>query len=329
MDEHLLRKSDIELFTQNLGLESPSLNFHFYPTRESLIEYYGHECCQHGLILAYETEKSREFTWISCLADFNQLLLLYSPYKRRFHELVPLDHPHKIYFDLDWKNITMETAVSNLFKLKLAIISVLSLDVNFLIYHCIYTDKLSFHIIVNDYLSPYYSETLSIAKRVAEKVDFPIDLQVYKPWQTFRTPYSVKLGKEIPLIPFDEYTLNAPVTQALVTCTVGCKMLKPKSSPPKKTLLNYKEKPHEYESFSGLDVFLQQFILDNKLSFQKSQGPFIVLKNNFGFSCPRCKEIHHHVHPYIHITDTAYLFSCRQASPTVIKQRCTISASFN
>lgn len=325
---HLTRKLDIDMLADELGLEYQD-NFEqveWFKTREKLIESKGIECCKSGLILRNECK----FGWLKEIESFPDFLQMHSPSQRLFNEIIPLDRPHKVYFDLDLK-VPLDVALKCLYELHYVALKMFQETYKvtpvILTYHSKSNIKYSYHVVLDGYLLGNYGETFSFVKKCAERLSFEIDMQVYAPWQSFRTVYSCKKGKDNPFIPFDKQTFDRHLLHGLVTFTGGCFLLSPLVTKQIKTLSNYKDYNEETQII--LDDFLQDFIHSKHLSVIKIQSPFIVLKNNGGFYCEKCKEIHHNVNPYIQVTSSAYLFSCRQNKPVCIKNLATITAEFD
>lgn len=322
---------NVNIFDTLLGIESDTnIKIKWFPTRNKVIETYGDICLYTGLLLQYETEKQvMKFTWFPDTENFTELLIIYSTMERCFHEIISPERPHKIYFDLDWKkNTYSKSQVSHWLslleeKLPCLFLEYYNLPIrDIMIYEGETDEKYSFHLILPEYFSSHYMETKKFAEFVSKSLQIPLDFAVYKPWQTLRLPYNIKRSTHIPLLPHNQDTLNLPYHSAILSFSPFCRLLEPKS------FYNPIHHVPTESSSDSLDITIQTFLENNKLIFVRKVGAITVLQNKGGFYCPRCKEIHHKVHPFILETPSAISFSCRQASMTILKQKSTIMAEF-
>lgn len=290
--------------------------------------------------------------------DFGKYMYKLPQYERCFYEVVLGERLQKPHFDIDidlndFKLTTSEiqNIMDNLITAIVEFLTTLNIELNLNKDICIYSshgnNKISYHIIINNYCHSNNKEAKAFYDKVMEKLPKEyfennwVDPKVYSKSQQFRCygcqkigTYRIKILNNIwkyknqtihhkyEEIPEDErHLFILQLDESIITARSNCKLL------PK--LISKIDKILEFESSE--DITMEQtklalellankggFSWDDKINpykFDKIDGPFIVLKRIKSSRCRICNRIHDHQNPYLWInsTDNSIYFHCRRA----------------
>ncbi len=263
--------------------------------------------------------------------------------EKYFHEIILGDQKQKIRFDIDindkiedyeTQKMLNEMIQNIIINFQLYFKINLSPEYDICIYHSNGENKISYHIIINNYCMKNNTSVKKFCENVTKLMDEKymkyIDMEIYKSKQNFRILYSKKNNSTRVKILLDKWNYNdvqivhkskeTPIDndhkfaiimkESFITCCENCE------------ILDYYVEKKEYKKSlpiddKKLDNYLK--ILDKKFD---NDFPFSLLKiddnNNYIFSrikpsfCPICKRIHDNDNAFITNKNNEIKFYCRR-----------------
>lgn len=340
---------DVAILKDNLPTKSTTTRtlFSEHPRHTSVAKFLVHMVRLDGTLL---------FTLFDNYLKFAIYQKKFTLQARTFFETILGEKSQKPHFDIDIditpenKNMNFEDIKDSLIE---QIINVLDgfhikikLNTDIVICTSHREDKVSYHIIVNNYSHANNIEAKHfyelVKKNIPNEYKQYIDHKVYSSLQQFRILGSHKIGKnnikvfnEIwkykgkvikymypTYVESENHKLVLQLTASLVTTTEGCKILP--ILVPEKAIKRYDDPNWTGITKEEAEKAIQLLADKNSVSYKDHTFPFIlddindhfiVLKRRYASSCRICNRIHEHENPYLFVVGNqkSVWFDCRRS----------------
>jgi len=295
----------------------------------------------------------------SCFDSYLQFAIYFLKLDERFrcfYEIIFGESMQKPHFDVDIelndKVINHEKVVEDLINRIIELIPEINVEKDICIYSSHGKNKISYHVIVNNYCHNNNDEAKAFYYKVMEKMPEEyyekhwIDHSVYSKTQQFRIYGTKKNGTDRLKKFHDVWYLNGKrivhinpdieensdenvvflrrLEESIVTARPGnCKILQNFEIHEK-----FRKKIYEKGEDVEYDLAMEAIVLlahsmgtipESKsfpFKFDKIDGNFIILRRLKASSCRVCNRKHYHENPYLILTDDKNIFfHCRRATP--------------
>lgn len=285
----------------------------------------------------FNERSNRMFSIFNDYFEFKNFLKNFEPLDRCFHEIIPGDARQKMRYDIDMKNVTLEfaefvkddllTACYETFQELCGVTLMINQDI--LIYTSHSEQKMSYHVIIDNYYFRDHNEckkvyNYTISKLSDRSYSCFIDHAVYSSMQSFRIVNCTKLGQDRFKILNEQFSFrgqiinhefttkgfyeNLVLAHSLISYTHDCTFLKTKTLF-EKVYTNYGD--------------LSQHVID-QIEEKMSHGNFRVRKDGINgnivnldktevYYCEICKDNHHSENPYLVVENENVYWFCRRA----------------
>lgn len=284
------------------------------------------------LIVCLQGEQFRSFAMFSPLYTFVNHILKTNPEERCFYEVIMGNSPQKPYFDIDIsdKSVSIESANEMIDDLKRSILLDERIRENdILIFSSNGLDKISFHIIINNWCLMDYNSNKVYCHRVINNMKSPlrkfIDENVYKSVQQLRTFSSTKRGVDRFKIIESKHDFNINKNERLnLFNTILASLV---SNTKSSKILEYTEVikrvyNSELGDLSDEDISIinnLDFIKDGTFTIGEINGRIIPLKRTRPSFCKLCDRDHQNENPYLVFSENNIIFHCRRTTNDGIK----------
>lgn len=284
------------------------------------------------LIICLQGEQFRQFAMFSPLYTFVNHILKTPLVERCFYEVIMGNSPQKPYYDIDIsdKSVSIEDAKEMINDLKRSILLDSRIKENdILIFSSNGSDKISFHVVVNNWCLPDYVSNKVYCHRVINNMKSPlrkfIDENVYKSVQQLRTFSSTKRGVDRFKILESKHDFNInknerlnffnTILASLVSNTKSSKILE--YTEVIKRVYNSDLGDLSDEDISIVDNL--DFIIDGTFTVGEINGRIIPLKRTRPSFCKLCDRDHQNENPYLIFNENNIIFHCRRTTNDGIK----------
>lgn len=263
-----------------------------------------------------------KFSIFTPLYTFANEMLKTNISERRFFEIIYGNRPQKPYFDIDISdpNISESDGLDLIEEMKKSILVDERISpADILVFSSHGTNKLSYHIIVDNWCLPDYNSNKTYCNRIISRVsdDYHmkrfLDGTMYKSIQQLRIFGNTKVSKEGQSPRFkilDGFNLDTRdkdyrfkfiniLMRSLITNTSSCRILE-------YTILEQKIWNGSNEDLSLEEIKIIEnlpFILDGTFEVLDVKGRLIPLKRKAPSFCPLCQRIHENENPYLTVSD--------------------------
>lgn len=302
----------------------------------SLAKVYGVEELSKSYVMSYQTKSTRLFALFDTVNEIEEYIENTNPNTLHFYEVIK-NRGQKPHFDIDidtrkFKRVNGPDVVKNIIQTICKVLESVGVHINIfkdiLIYDSTGKDKISYHIIVDNYYHVDHKEAHAFYRKIIdqlpEKYKWFIDHSVYTKSQQFRLLGSRKQNSERVKVysSMNNYKPKHPLKSSMVSYIEGCKLL-PEFKDPQEDEKVYDDRVDLNEmQIDGkdlltkcLDMMEQKFTYRGVLPFKykETRDKLILLSRIAPSYCEVCNREHENENPFMFISSGGLLkFSCRR-----------------
>lgn len=335
MSDVCLTKKDLRDIIMDIG----NKDWYYFLINEaklSLAKVYGVEELSVSYVMSYQTKSTRLFALFDTIDEIEEYIQDTNPKTLHFYEVIK-NRGQKPHFDIDidtkkFKRVNGPDIVKNIVHTISKVLSSVDVHVDILkdvlVYDSTGKDKISYHIIVDNYYHADHKEAHAFYRKIIDqlpdKYKWFIDHSVYTKSQQFRLLGSRKQNSNRVKVyfPRSNYRPKHPLKSSMVSYIKGCKLL-PKFKDPQEDEKVYNDRVDLNEiQMDGkdlltgcLDLMEQKFTYRGVLPFKykETRDKLILLLRTAPSYCEVCNREHENENPFMFITTGGLLkFSCRR-----------------
>ena len=300
------------------------MNWYFFLNRKEQSNLLDNETGNY--VVCKETPRGRKYAFFKSVDEIYTYLMSLEQKDRCMYEVIFGESPHKIYFDIDGKGISVQDGLNNLQKVideSLRVCKELGHTVsqkNVMVFTSSNREKQSYHVVLRGYCVQSNVHVKEFVKRM-RGIDDIIDMSMYSSKQNFRMLYCQKLGTDRTKIPLEE--LNGIKLQwssheqdfrdSLVYNVESCTTIDITVEHKTQKL---EELPDEVADI--LEVARKSYADMSNFEFLKIHNNILYLKRIRPSYCKLCKRTHEHENSFIVYSKDNYYFVCRRNTSSLL-----------